>query len=256
MREAWVAAKGRSRRSATRRDGEARGGPTAHKDLGDDVHDHDRGPVPGGGIVWAGEGPGELGAAVPDSTREFCFDFSRRPVGVVATTWRGDQAGSWAPVDEQLALAEGVDPGGSRPGEPFPPGRLGAGDDPDDQPARPVNASRRLGAVGDAHRQVDIVKRAVPRFSRLSRGRRRPRFRGLWRAGSPRHRRRLGAGHSPSWRSARSAASANSRRRPAISLRRHDRPATTSEGGTSRRATFSSLGCHGSRSTRAHQRVW
>jgi hypothetical protein len=64
----------------------------------------------------------------------------------------------------------------------------------------------------------------------------------------------------PRWahlaRSWRSASNASCRSRSAISLRCHDRVSRTWPGGTSRRAVISSWGCQGSRSTRAHQRLW
>jgi hypothetical protein len=64
----------------------------------------------------------------------------------------------------------------------------------------------------------------------------------------------------PRWahlaRSWRSASNASCRSRWAISLRCHHRVSRTWPGGTSRRAIISSWGCQGSRSTRAHQRLW
>jgi hypothetical protein len=77
---------------------------------------------------------------------------------------------------------------------------------------------------------------------------------GAWRSAAP------SCSSRPRWahlaRPWRSASNASCRSRWAISLRCHHRVSRTWPGGTSRRAIISSWGCQGSRSTRAHQRLW
>jgi hypothetical protein len=77
---------------------------------------------------------------------------------------------------------------------------------------------------------------------------------GAWRSAAP------SCSSRPRWAHLawpwRSASNASCRSRWAISLRCHHRVSRTWPGGTSRRAIISSWGCQGSRSTRAHQRLW